>query len=93
MRALTVVPRKKDSLAVTEVPDPNPGDGDLLVDGLAVGVCGTDKEIAAGQYGWALPGRERRVRTVGPERYVNLCRAVDVVGLVSDVPRFFSPGW
>lgn len=28
---------------------------------MAVGVCGTDKEIAAGDYGWAPPGRKRLV--------------------------------
>src|ERR671932_1821106 len=61
MRALTVIPLQKGSLTVTDVPDPEPGDGELLVDGLAVGVCGTDKEIAAGGYGWAPPGRERLV--------------------------------
>src|SRR5919107_1546615 len=61
MRALTVVPQQKNSLAVTDVPDPQAGDGDLLVDGLAVGVCGTDREIAAGEYGWAPPGRERLI--------------------------------
>ncbi|NED49659.1 theronine dehydrogenase, partial [Micromonospora aurantiaca] len=59
MRALTVVPEKGGSLAVTDVPDPEPGENDLLVDGLAVGVCGTDREIAAGDYGWAPPGHER----------------------------------
>lgn len=61
MRALTLIPKQKDSLAVTDVPDPEPGDGDLLVDGIAVGVCGTDREIAAGEYGWAPAGRERLV--------------------------------
>ena len=61
MRALTVLPLKGGSLAVTDVPDPEPGENDLLVDGLAVGVCGTDKEIAAGDYGWAPPGHERLV--------------------------------
>ncbi|MEU7911670.1 glucose 1-dehydrogenase [Microbispora bryophytorum] len=61
MRALTVIPLQKDSLAVTEVPDPELGEGDLLVEGLAAGVCGTDKEIAAGEYGWAPPGRDRLV--------------------------------
>ena len=61
MRALTVIPLQKDSLAVSDVPDPQPGDSDLLVDGLAAGVCGTDKEIAAGEYGWAPPGRDRLV--------------------------------
>jgi threonine dehydrogenase-like Zn-dependent dehydrogenase len=61
MRALTTLPLTDGSLAVTEVPDPVAGAGELLVDGLAVGVCGTDKEIAAGEYGWAPPGQERLV--------------------------------
>jgi threonine dehydrogenase-like Zn-dependent dehydrogenase len=61
MRALTTVPLQADTLAVVDVPDPEPHDGDLLVDGLAVGVCGTDREIANGEYGWAPPGRERLV--------------------------------
>lgn len=61
MRALTVVPLRKDSLAVIDLPDPEPGPGDLLVDGLAVGVCGTDKEIVLGGYGWSPPGQERLV--------------------------------
>lgn len=61
MRALTVLPEKRGSLAVTDVPEPEPGENDLLVDGLAVGVCGTDKEIAAGDYGWAPPGHDRLV--------------------------------
>ncbi|HET8598910.1 MAG TPA: glucose 1-dehydrogenase [Segeticoccus sp.] len=61
MRALTLQPKSKGSLAVTDVPDPEPSDDLLLVDGLAVGVCGTDKELAAGDYGWAPPGRDRLV--------------------------------
>src|SRR4051794_26126232 len=61
MRALTVIPMQKDSLSVVDVPDPDPAEGDLLVDGVAVGVCGTDKEIAHGAYGWAPPGRERLI--------------------------------
>jgi threonine dehydrogenase-like Zn-dependent dehydrogenase len=61
MRALTVVPLKKDSAQVTEVPDPEPREGELLVDGLALGICGTDAEIIAGEYGWAPPGEQRLV--------------------------------
>ncbi|GAB2964949.1 glucose 1-dehydrogenase [Amycolatopsis acidiphila] len=61
MRALTVTPGQGGSLAVTEVPDPQPGAGELLVEGLALGVCGTDKEIARGDYGWVPPGRDRLV--------------------------------
>ncbi|MFJ8467366.1 glucose 1-dehydrogenase [Streptomyces swartbergensis] len=58
MRALTVRPGVKDSLEVRDVPDPAPAAGELLVEGLAMGVCGTDKEIARGEYGWPPPGRE-----------------------------------
>jgi len=61
MRALTTVPLSADTLAVSDLPDPVPADGDLLVDGVAIGVCGTDKEIARGDYGWAPPGEERLV--------------------------------
>ena len=61
MRALTVVPLKPDSAAVIDIEEPRPGPGELLVDGLALGVCGTDREIAAGEYGWAPPGHERLV--------------------------------
>ncbi len=61
MRALTVIPGKPDSLDVAQVPDPEPGPSELLVQGLALGVCGTDREIAAGEYGWAPPGEQRLV--------------------------------
>ena len=61
MRALTVRPGETGALRVEEVPDPVPGAGELLVDGLALGVCGTDREIAAGEYGWATPGSDRLV--------------------------------
>ena len=61
MQALTVRPGDADSLAVTEVDEPSPGRGELLVEGLALGVCGTDREIARGSYGWAPPNRDRLV--------------------------------
>jgi threonine dehydrogenase-like Zn-dependent dehydrogenase len=61
MRALTVVPMTQGSLAVTDMPDPVPGDGGLLVEGVALGVCATDREIAHGGYGWAPPGADRLI--------------------------------
>lgn len=61
MRALTVVPLQDGSLDVTDVPEPGPDTGDLLVDGVALGVCGTDREIARGEYGWAPEGHDRLV--------------------------------
>ena len=48
MRALTVLPGTAGSLELTQVAEPAPREGTLLVDGLAVGICGTDREIAAG---------------------------------------------
>ncbi|NEW38157.1 glucose 1-dehydrogenase [Nocardia cyriacigeorgica] len=61
MRALTVDPTTAGSLGISDLPDPEPGPGELLVDGLAVGVCGTDREIVAAAYGRPPPGRERLV--------------------------------
>ena len=55
MRALSVVPRE-GTLSLIDVPDPTPAPGELVVDAMAMGVCGTDKEIAAGSDGWAPPG-------------------------------------
>ena len=59
MRAVTVVPLQKDSVDLTELPEPPDDDGPVLVETLAVGVCGTDLEIIAGDYGWAPPGETR----------------------------------
>ena len=59
MKALTVVPRQSGSAALSEVGEPPESDGPILVETLAVGICGTDVEILAGHYGWAPPGRER----------------------------------
>ncbi len=47
--------------AVTDVEEPGAEHGDLLVDGIALGVCGTDREILAGDYGTAPAGHERLV--------------------------------
>jgi threonine dehydrogenase-like Zn-dependent dehydrogenase len=61
MRALTVVPQKANSLELSDVPEPSPDDGDVLVDVVAVGICGTDAEIIGGEYGEAPPGHDRLV--------------------------------
>lgn len=50
-----------NSARVEEVPEPAPELGPVLVQALAVGVCGTDPEIVSGNYGWAPPGRERLI--------------------------------
>ncbi len=59
MKACTVVPGQLASAVVEEVPDPGPDDGDVLAEGLFVGVCGTDVEIADFGYGEPPPGKDR----------------------------------
>ncbi len=59
MKALALKPLHADSAALLDVPEPQ--GGGVLVKSLAIGVCGTDREILAGEYGWAPPGREHLV--------------------------------
>jgi threonine dehydrogenase-like Zn-dependent dehydrogenase len=61
MRAVSVIPLQKDSVDLTEMPEPPAEDGPVLVETIAVGVCGTDLEIIAGEYGWAPPGADRLI--------------------------------
>jgi glucose 1-dehydrogenase len=61
MRAMTVIPGKPDSAELTELPAPQPGNGELLVEPLYLGVCGTDREIVEGGHGEPPPGHERLV--------------------------------
>ncbi|WP_197698368.1 glucose 1-dehydrogenase [Micromonospora viridifaciens] len=62
MRAVTVTPGSPDSLRLIEDwPEPAAEEGAILVEALAVGICGTDHEIIAGAYGEAPPGQERLV--------------------------------
>ncbi|MQA15402.1 MAG: alcohol dehydrogenase catalytic domain-containing protein [Pseudonocardiaceae bacterium] len=56
MRAATVVPGEPQRAGVSERPDPEPAVGELLVEGLLVGVCGTDHEVAHGGHGALPPG-------------------------------------
>jgi len=61
MRAVTLTPGKPHSLALEEMEDPAPGQGRVLARTLAIGVCGTDRELIEGVYGEAPPGHERLI--------------------------------
>jgi threonine dehydrogenase-like Zn-dependent dehydrogenase len=54
-----VEPGRAGSARLDEVDEPD--DGDLVVQTLDIGICGTDLEIVAGRYGWPPPGAERLV--------------------------------
>jgi glucose 1-dehydrogenase len=61
MKALTVQPLKAGSARLDDVDEPPASDGSVLVETLAIGVCGTDIEITSGAYGWPPPGRDRLI--------------------------------
>ncbi len=61
MKAITVEPKQPGSARLEDIPEPDLRDGSMLVQAVAVGVCGTDVEIAEGKYGWAPPGKARLV--------------------------------
>jgi threonine dehydrogenase-like Zn-dependent dehydrogenase len=73
VRALTVRPGEADSLALLDLPEPPVEDGPVLVDGVAVGLCGTDVEIVAAQYGQAPPGSD--VLVLGHENLGRVAQA------------------
>jgi threonine dehydrogenase-like Zn-dependent dehydrogenase len=58
---MTVVPGEPGTAAVEEVADPARETDRLLVRGLLVGVCGTDREIAAGAYGEPPSGQPKLI--------------------------------
>jgi threonine dehydrogenase-like Zn-dependent dehydrogenase len=58
MLALTVRPGIAHSAGVQEVAEPAPESSALLVQTLAIGVCGTDREIIQGSYGSPPPGQD-----------------------------------
>ena len=61
MQAVTVVPGTAGSARLDDVSEPGAELGSVIVEALAVGVCGTDAEIASGDYGWAPAGEERLI--------------------------------
>ena len=48
VKAMSVIPGHLGSELVAELPDPPPGQGSVLVEGLLAGICGTDAEILRG---------------------------------------------
>lgn len=61
MRALTVEPGRAHSLRLEYVPVPQADEGMVIARTLAVGVCGTDREIIAGGRGSAPSGQSRLI--------------------------------
>lgn len=80
MRAMAVRPGQAGSGHVATLPAPV-GDGEVLVDGLAVGICGTDVEIAEGLYGTAPEGEP--VLVIGHESLGRVAEAPPGSGIAT----------
>jgi glucose 1-dehydrogenase len=79
--ALTVHPEAVGcAVALRELPEPSRDDGDILVETLAVGVCGTDREIAAGRLVRPPEGRDWLI--IGHESLGRVLEAPSGSGLV-----------
>ncbi len=81
MRALTVAPGQPNSIRLDDVSPPPASDGAVLVRALALGICGTDREIINGDYGWAPAGEDRLI--IGHESLGRVEEAPDGCGLKS----------
>jgi len=57
MKAAHVVPGKPELAEVVEWDEPVPADGEVQVEGLLVGMCGTDVEIVRDGFGTPPPGK------------------------------------
>ena len=89
MKAVTVEPGVAGSVRYEDVPEPDESTGSILVEAVAVGICGTDVEITSGAYGWPPPGRDRLIlgheslgRVVDPGSRSGLQAGDLIVGIV-----------
>ena len=89
MKAITVEPKKSGTTRLEEISEPDPRHGSVLVEAVAVGICGTDVEINEGRYGWPPPGETRLVlgheslgRVLDPGPSSGLKKGDLVVGIV-----------
>ena len=89
MKAITVEAKQPETARLEDIPEPELRDGSVLVEAIAVGVCGTDVEIVEGKYGWAPPGKKRLVlgheslgRVLDPGPAGGLKKGDLVVGIV-----------
>lgn len=58
MQALTVA---GGTVRLDDVPEPAAAEGSILAEAVALGVCGTDREIVEGAFGQPPPGAERLI--------------------------------
>ena len=94
MRALMVIPKQAASLELATLPEPQRSNDELLVDTVALGVCGTDREIVHGVYGESPEGRQRLIvghESLGRVRIAPVSSGFQVGQLVVGIVRQPDP--
>jgi glucose 1-dehydrogenase len=82
VRALLAEPGRQTGARLAQVPEPRLEYGDLLVEALEIGICGTDLEIVEGRYG------------IAPDHENYLILGHESLGRVLEAPKDsgFTPG-
>lgn len=80
MRAITVLPGTSNSARLEQVNEPSETEGRILVQTLAVGICGTDLEIIQGRYGLAPRSSQRLI--IGHEVLGEVLQAPSDISLI-----------
>ncbi|WP_295136620.1 glucose 1-dehydrogenase [uncultured Reyranella sp.] len=75
MKVITVEPGVAGSVRLEDRREPEVRPDQLLVQAMALGICGTDREIMAGSYGWAPDRNDRLV--LGHESLGRVLKAPD----------------
>jgi len=73
VRAVAITPARPGAVKLTTIEIPEPGPGEVAIDVIRVGVCGTDRELIRGEIGHPPPGTE------------DLILGHEVVGRVSEL--------
>ncbi len=81
MRAITVAAGHANSARLDDIDEPPLDDGPVLVETMAIGVCGTDVDIVRGEYGTAPTGADRLV--IGHESLGRVLEAPAGCGIVA----------
>jgi threonine dehydrogenase-like Zn-dependent dehydrogenase len=79
MLALTVIPGQRESARLEELPESPAAAGGVLLEAVALGLCGTDAEILEGAYGAPPAGHERLI--LGHESLAKVLEAPANCGL------------
>lgn len=91
---MTTIPGKPGTAELVELAEPAAEEGNVLVEGLLLGICGTDIEIIEEGYGAAPPGEQRLV--LGHESLGRVLEAPPVSGLapgdlIAGIVRHMDP--